>query len=283
MLAPLLALSPSSFAYTLTLTATPNQTIGAQPYQADHFYYSDGLASYAHALDDQLSNVGQYTHAQISITPETGDPNRVEEITVTLQITVTRNSPSGSGCVHIVEYAAPHTQVIEHCDVSATVPILLKTNTLYNIEVNAAANHLGEILDEAHLLLPVEHHAPTFTCQGFDAPLDSGAVTVRKSRALPLKAQLLDDNAPVTQAATAPRLQVLYSDELAAPVDVTDEALPTGESSQGNQFAYSDGAWRYNLSTKNYTAKGTYLLSLVSGDQTEYLVDPPCSAAFFVK
>src|SRR6478672_10409772 len=239
MLAPLLALSPSSFAYTLTLTATPNQTIGAQPYQADHFYYSDGLASYAHALDDQLSNVGQYTHAQISITPETGDPNRVEEITVTLQITVTRNSPSGSGCVHIVEYAAPHTQVIEHCDVSATVPILLKTNTLYNIEVNAAANHLGEILDEAHLLLPVEHHAPTFTCQGFDAPLDSGAVT--------------------------------------------DEALPTGESSQGNQFAYSDGAWRYNLSTKNYTAKGTYLLSLVSGDQTEYLVDPPCSAAFFVK
>lgn len=42
----------------------------------------------------------------------------------------------------------------------------------------------------------------------------------------------------------------------------------------------SDGAWQYNLKTSNYTAPGTYTITIVSGDETEYRIDPSCEAAF---
>jgi hypothetical protein len=41
-----------------------------------------------------------------------------------------------------------------------------------------------------------------------------------------------------------------------------------------------DEAWHFNLKTKEYTAAGTYTITMVSGDNSEYIVDPTCEAVF---
>ena len=81
-------------------------------------------------------------------------------------------------------------------------------------------------------------------------------------------------------------LQVIFSSALGdPPVDVTEDALPAGQSSEGNNFSYDFGSeqWRYNLKTNNYSAPGTYTLQLVSGDNDEYTVQPVCETAFVVE
>lgn len=135
----------------------------------------------------------------------------------------------------------------------------------------------------------VEIIEPTpVSCVGFESPMANGPVKVRgKNRALPLKAELLDDGgAALTDAhlASTPVLQVLYdAGQGAGAVDVTDEALPAGQQTEGNQFIFTtDGKWQYNLSTKNYTAPGTYHLSIVTGDVEEYEISPSCQASFVV-
>jgi hypothetical protein len=40
--------------------------------------------------------------------------------------------------------------------------------------------------------------------------------------------------------------------------------------------------WQFNLKTKNYTAQGTYTVSIVSGDEGEYTIDPPVQAEFVI-
>ena len=75
-----------------------------------------------------------------------------------------------------------------------------------------------------------------------------------------------------------PVLQVLFDPSGDGDaIDVTNEAFPAGQGTDGNQFVFSDGLWRFNLKTKNYSAAGTYTTTMVSGDETEYLVEG-CSA-----
>ena len=138
--------------------------------------------------------------------------------------------------------------------------------------------------------IKVEIIEPTpVSCVGFEPPMANGPVTVRgKNRALPLKAQLLDGGGtPLTPAdlASAPVLQVLYdAGQGGEPEDVSDQVLPAGQGSEGNQFVYTtDGKWQYNLTTKNYTAPGTYQISIVAGDDEEYLIAPACQASFVVE
>ena len=56
------------------------------------------------------------------------------------------------------------------------------------------------------------------------------------------------------------------------------DALSAGQSTEGNQFVYSDDLWRYNFS-----AKGTYGARLVASDESLYIVDPPRSGDFVAK
>jgi Tol biopolymer transport system component len=128
--------------------------------------------------------------------------------------------------------------------------------------------------------------SPVFSCVGFESPMDGGPVTVRgKNRALPHKAQLLDDyGVPVTTSTliSPPVIQVLYdSGTGGAPIDVTDDALSAGQGSDGNQFVFTDeGYWQFNLKTGNYTAAGTYIITMASGDDGEYQIEPTCEAQF---
>ena len=127
----------------------------------------------------------------------------------------------------------------------------------------------------------------TATCSGFEPPMDKGAVKVKKNRVLPLKAELLDgDGNPVTDAdiTAAPVIQVMFSSSgTAEAVDVTDEALSAGQGTDGNQFEFSDGKWQFNLKTKNYSGAGTYTITMVSGDECEYVIDPTCTASFMIE
>jgi len=128
--------------------------------------------------------------------------------------------------------------------------------------------------------------APAYACVGFEPPLADGPVTVKGNRALPLKAELVDqDGLALTDAdlSAAPVVQVDYHSGIAGtPEDVSDQALWVGQGSDGNAFVFSDDRWRFNLKVGNYTAPGTYVISMTSGDGAEYRVDPSCEAEFIV-
>jgi hypothetical protein len=131
---------------------------------------------------------------------------------------------------------------------------------------------------------------PTYSCVGFEPPMNNGPVTVKgKNRALPFKAELEKDGSPITDAdiAAAPVIQVLFVSEGGGdPVDVTEDALPAGQGTEGNQFVYTeeDGKWHFNLKRTNYTAPGTYTVKMVSGDDMEYGIEQPtCEARFVIE
>ncbi|MGH6917330.1 MAG: hypothetical protein ACREJ0_06455, partial [Geminicoccaceae bacterium] len=128
--------------------------------------------------------------------------------------------------------------------------------------------------------------APAYACVGFEPPLADGPVTVRGNRALPLKAELLDeDGFALTDAdlGAAPVVQIDYQSGIGAqPEDVSDQALWAGQGSSGNRFVFSGDRWRFNLKVGNYSAPGTYVISMISGDGAEYAVDPTCEAQFIV-
>jgi len=125
---------------------------------------------------------------------------------------------------------------------------------------------------------------PVYSCVGFEAPVGSEPITVRKKRAIPLKAQLLDqDGMPVTSdnIDAPPVVQILFSAQSGGdPVDATGDALAVGLGTEGNQFVFEDERWRYNLKTTLFTAPGTYKIYMVSGDQ--YHIAPTCEGTFVI-
>jgi hypothetical protein len=187
----------------------------------------------------------------------------------------------------------------EICDIS---PISGLTNLAYlrldsnPLNADAYCNYLPlieannpdiELIYDANPYPPEACGVANYTCSGFDPPMDNGPVTVKKNRALPLKAELLDENGtPMTDAdiVALPVLQVIYNPTAGGdPIDATDAALPAGEGTEGNQCEFADGKWRFNLKTKNYTAEGTYTITMLSGDNNEYSIDPTCEAIFIIE
>lgn len=61
------------------------------------------------------------------------------------------------------------------------------------------------------------------------------------------------------------------------------EVNHSARGDKGNQFKFSYGKWRHNLQTKKFSAPGTYIVTMVSGDDAEYLVDPTCQGTFVIK
>ncbi|WP_415896502.1 hypothetical protein [Neptuniibacter sp. QD57_21] len=127
--------------------------------------------------------------------------------------------------------------------------------------------------------------ADKLACVGFDSPMDK-SVSVKKNRALPYKAVLIDaDGFEVTDAdvSTPPVISVKYYSSASTESAVDVETLSPGNSFEGNQFAYVDGNWQFNLSTRNHSASGNYFVEMVSGDSNEYLIEPQCAGSFNVK
>jgi hypothetical protein len=129
---------------------------------------------------------------------------------------------------------------------------------------------------------------PAVICAGFEPPMADHPVTVKKNRALPLKALVFDaDGFALSDAdfTVPPVVQVLFDAGTGGdPVDVTDEVLSVGLGTEGNQFVFTDeGYWQFNLKTKNYTAPGTYIVTMETGDDAEYVFDPACMTEFVIQ
>ena len=130
--------------------------------------------------------------------------------------------------------------------------------------------------------------APAYACIGFEPPLADGPVTVKKNRALPLRAELIDDfgvaledgdlNAP-------PVVQVIYDSGVPgdSSIDVSDDALPAGQGMDGNIFVFTESGLQFNLKVKKFEAAGTYTITMVSGNGAEYLIAPTCTAQFVIE
>ena len=131
----------------------------------------------------------------------------------------------------------------------------------------------------------------TLECDGFGPPLDDGPVTMKgggRQRALPLWAMLYDaeDGSEVTDAdiPAPPILQVEHEyigdDGQLVVEDVSDDAVPSGLITEGNEFIYlGEAKWEYILNTLNFTGEGKYVLTMKSGSP-DYTIEPTCEAEF---
>ena len=130
-----------------------------------------------------------------------------------------------------------------------------------------------------------------FVCHGFDSPLDIGPVMATKDGVLVLEAMLVDESEFIVtnvEISAPPVLQVIFSSGF--PTDpATDITKIIPRSRKGlplsNQFEYipSIDRWRGALQTDFYEAPGAYSLRMVSGDDSEYIIEPDCEAIYVVQ
>ena len=155
---------------------------------------------------------------------------------------------------------------------------------------------LGALLTLGNAALGADPQVPVYTCQGFEPPMNlaslppamGGGVIARKvskNRVLPFKATLVDtDGNRVTDVVAAPRLQVLHDGATVGPAaDVVEDALWSGEGTEGNAFELAGTTWQFNLKTKNFNESGRYTATMESGDTNEYVIDPTCKGVFLIE
>jgi len=144
---------------------------------------------------------------------------------------------------------------------------------------------------------------PIYACRGFEPPMNLAylppalgggliARKVKKNKVLPFKAQLVDgDGNVVTNLVAPPEIHLAYTDEMMVSWDVSEYALAPGKSSDGQQFTLAGDKWTFNLSTKvsgqppgsQVGDPGTYTGTMVSGDPSEYVIDPTCTGVFIIE
>lgn len=126
------------------------------------------------------------------------------------------------------------------------------------------------------------------SCEGFAPPMSADhPVGARKNRVLPMMMKLFNSEGLEMRAddlPAAPVIQVMHTPGSGEPdTDVTSDALAAGLGTEGNMFEYrGDAYWHFNLKVSNYSAPGEYLVTVISGDESEYTIDPACVASFLV-
>ena len=73
------------------------------------------------------------------------------------------------------------------------------------------------------------------------------------------------------------------SDATTVPVTWTEADFNWRVKLPGKGHSSPVVRWSYNLLSANYTAPGDYTIKLVSGDDSEYSIDPTCTALFVVQ
>lgn len=136
--------------------------------------------------------------------------------------------------------------------------------------------------------LTITPKVPAYTCDGFEAPFNTPLALSRKTnRAIPLDAQLLDQNGnivtPLTlNGATPPVVSVDYTSASTPATDETSLLDDLGSSSAGNLFTFdaTGNTWWFNLGTSPFTSSGTYTVTMKSGDVTKYILSFQCAGIF---
>gem|GEM_PF-826764 len=128
--------------------------------------------------------------------------------------------------------------------------------------------------------------APIYSCVGFSEPFANGAVKVSKNRVLPFKAKMIDENNQLVydyNINSPPVIQVTFDAAINdSAYDVSTQLLSSGHGTDGNQFEFSGYDWRYNLNANNFDASGTYTVTMVSGDEREYVIGSTCTGTFVI-
>lgn len=127
--------------------------------------------------------------------------------------------------------------------------------------------------------------APKLSCEGFAAPMANYPVKLKKNRAFPLKMELFDESGieqTNIELVAAPVVSVMFTaSETEDALDVSGDTLAAGQATAGNQFDFNvNGLWQFNLKSNDFTASGTYLVTVVSGDESEYVIDSSCVTSF---
>ena len=122
----------------------------------------------------------------------------------------------------------------------------------------------------------------TYACQGFDEPIRND-MPIAKGRVLPLRAKLVLPDGSFgdhTNVKSPPAITLKYQPDAGPEVDKT-AGIEVRDYGKGNHFVWDDEAhWKFDLGTKSLQDDGKYHVTLVSGDEAEYRVDPTCSVNF---
>lgn len=125
---------------------------------------------------------------------------------------------------------------------------------------------------------------PILRCSGFESPMNQVVAVKQKNRVLPLKMQLLDSaGLAVTplRIGSAPLLEVVFGG--GGPATVPENVyLQAGQGDEGNVFTFNDYLWQFNLQTKNFGGAGSYTIRAISGNPSEYEINPRCQATFVI-
>lgn len=127
--------------------------------------------------------------------------------------------------------------------------------------------------------------SPVFACAGFTAPFDKPlSLKNRSKRTIPVNITLTnDDSVEMTDLdiISPPVVTIAFSSTVSADGAIDDALLDSSlKASEGNTFAYNYDklAWEYRLATKAFSSAGTYMVSVASGDDSEYQIDAPGGA-----
>jgi len=170
---------------------------------------------------------------------------------------------------------ASHT--VAQADITATSI----TNTA-TAAGDAGATESAADMVTVNYLAPVP---PALTCDGFAAPMANHPVKAKKNRVFPLKMELFDGTEEQTdgELVAAPIVKVDRTATTEDPGAEDINALSAGQGSDGNQFDFTDDdIWQFNLKSKGL-ASGTYLVTVTSGDSSEYTIDSTCETSFIIK
>ncbi|MBW1686933.1 MAG: hypothetical protein JRS35_17930, partial [Deltaproteobacteria bacterium] len=169
---------------------------------------------------------------------------------------------------------------------------------LLDVQANASGAFVLDNLRFESLGAPPAEGPPLFSCVGFSSPLEALLDDpryakyakyaeflehwLRRSPVKLLRARLLDaEDLEVGDAdlITAPMVQVLFS-----PAQGEETLDVTADTTWKDSFSFSrKGYWRLSLSRYQMKMPGTYLVTMESGDESEYLVDPTCSESIIEK
>jgi hypothetical protein len=120
-------------------------------------------------------------------------------------------------------------------------------------------------------------------CDGFYEPFDSPvSLPGRSRRVIPLRMSLFDqDDLEVgPDVVTPPVVSVSHTSAIGGG-ELDELAESAGRAAEGNSFIWdeTDSLWMFNLSTRPFSATGTYTVSVSAGDDS-YLIDPTCLGTF---
>lgn len=125
----------------------------------------------------------------------------------------------------------------------------------------------------------------SYTCTGFDPPMDKTISVKKKNRVLPLKMVCTDPDGNVLGSGdiAAPIVQVTKDGDGIVTDPAGDDLLSAGQGTDGNMFVYDPVSqkWNFNLQTKNFNGLGIYTITAVGGG-TDVIVGAP-TATFIVQ